>query len=98
MINSRWHGNQAKNYNTLQGNQCFSRFTSSHCLESLSINIFWEEPIIREVLSTICIISAEFLVKISLGKCGLKWSVGQFKTFLVLNMCFRPPLVSCMLL
>ena len=79
MINPRWRGNRAKNYNTLQGNQCFSRFTSSHCLGSLPINIFWEELIIMEVLSTICIISAEFLVKISLGKCDVKWSLGQFQ-------------------
>ena len=64
MINPRWHGNRAKNYNILQGNQCFSRFEWSHCLELLRINIFWKELIIMEVLSTICIISAEFLVKI----------------------------------
>ena len=69
MINPRWRGNRAKNYKTLQGNQCFSRFKKSRCLESLRINIFWKELIIAEVLSAICINSAEFLVKISLVKC-----------------------------
>ena len=29
MINPRWRGNRAKNYKTLQGNQCFSRFKAS---------------------------------------------------------------------
>ena len=59
MINPRWRGNQAKNYKTLQGNQCFSRFKTSRCLESLPINISWKELIIAEVLrhllSKICI-------------------------------------------
>ena len=81
MINPRWRGNRAKNYKTLQGNQCFSRFTAYRCLESLRINIVWKELIIAEVLSTVCINSAEFLVKISLVKCvvnlvtSLTWSV-----------------------
>ena len=77
MINPRWRGNRAKNYKTLQGNQCFSRFKKSSYLESLRINIFWKELIIAEVLSTICINSAEFLVKISLVKCCelVTWSV-----------------------
>ena len=80
MINLRWRGNRAQNYKTLQGNQCFSRFTAYRCLESLRINIFWKDLIIAEVLSTICINSAEFLVKISLVKsemcCELvTWSV-----------------------
>ena len=83
MINPRWRGNRAKNYKTLQGNECFSRFTAYRCLESLRINIFWKELIIAEVLSTICINSAEFLVKISLVKCVLNWSLGQFETFVV---------------
>ena len=78
MINPRWRGNRAKNYTTLQGNQCFSRFKTSRCLESLRINIFWKRLIIAEVLSTICVISAEFLVKISLVKCVVNWSLGQF--------------------
>ena len=61
-----------------------------YCLESLPINIFSEELIIMEVLSTICIISSELPVKISLG------NVGQFEKFVVQNMCFRPPwLVVC---
>ena len=77
MINPRWRGNRAKNYKTLQGNQCFSRFTAYRCLESLRINIFWKELIIAEVLSTVCINSAEFLVKISLVKCVVNWSLGQ---------------------
>ena len=64
MINPRWRGNRAKNYKTLQGNQCFSRFKTSRCLESLRVNIFWKQLIIAEVLNTICVISAEFLVKI----------------------------------
>ena len=88
MINPRWRGNRAKNYKTLQGNQCFSRFKKSSCLESLRINIFWKELIIGEVLSTICINSAEFLVKISLVKCVVNWSLGQFETFVVQNMYF----------
>ena len=75
MINPRWRGNRAKNYKTLQGNPCFSRFKTSRCLESLQINIFWKQLIIVEVLSTICIISVEFLVKISLVKCVVNWSV-----------------------
>ena len=75
MINLRWRGNRAKNYKTLQGNQCFSRFKTSRCLESLRIDIFWKQLIIAEVLSTICVISAEFLVKISLVKCVVNWSV-----------------------
>ena len=33
-------------------------------LESLRISIFWKQLIIAEVLSTTCVISAEFLVKI----------------------------------
>ena len=64
MINPRWRGNRAKKHNIQQGNQFFSRFKSSHCLELLRMNIFWKELIIMEILSTICIISAEFLVKI----------------------------------
>ena len=93
MINPRWRGNWAKNYKTLQGNQCLSRFTAYRCLESLRINIFWKELIIAEVLSTICINSAEFLVKISLVKislvkCVVNWSLGQFDTFVVQNMYF----------
>ena len=88
LINPRWRGNRAKNYKTLQGNQCFSRFKTSRCLESLPINIFWEELIIAEVLSTICINSAEFLVKISLVKSIVNWSLGQFETFVVQNMYF----------
>ena len=88
MINPRWHGNRAKNYKTLQANQCFSRFKTSRCLESLPINIFWKELIIAEVLSTICINSAEFLVKISLVKCVVNWSLGQFEAFVVQNMYF----------
>ena len=76
----------AKSYKTLQGNQCFSRFKTSRCLESLRINIFWKQLIIAEVLSTICVISAEFLVKISLVKCVVNWSLGQFETFVVQNM------------
>ena len=55
----------------------------SRCLESLRINIFWKQLIIAEVLSTICVISAEFLVKISLVKCVVNWSLGQFETFVV---------------
>ena len=88
MINPRWRGNRTKNYKTLQENQCFSRFKKSRCLESLRINIFWKELIIAEVLSTICINSAEFLVKISLVKCVVNWSLGQFETFVVQNMYF----------
>ena len=88
MINRRWRGNRAKNYKTLRGNQCFSRFTAYRCLESLRINIFWKELIIAEVLSTVCINSAEFLVKISLVKCVVNWSLGQFETFVVQNMYF----------
>ena len=88
MINPRWRGNRAKNYKTLQGNPCFSRFKTSRCLESLRINIFWKQLIIAEVLSTICVISAEFLVKISLVKCVVNWSLGQFETFVVQNMYF----------
>ena len=88
MINPRWRGNRAKNYKTLQGNQCFSRFTAYRCLEALRINIFWKELIIAEVLSTVCINSAEFLVKISLVKCVVNWSLGQFETFVVQNMYF----------
>ena len=88
MINPRWRGNRAKNYKTLQGNQCFSRFKTSRCLESLRINIFWKQLIIAEVLSTICVISAEFLVEISLVKCVVNWSLGQFETFVVQNMHF----------
>ena len=88
MINPRWRGNRAKNYKTLQGNQCFLRFKKSRCLESLRINIFWKELIIAEVLSTICINSAEFLVIISLVKCVVNWSLGQFETFVVQNMYF----------
>ena len=88
MINPRWRGNRAKNYKTLQGNQCFSRFTAYRCLESLRINIFWKELIIAEVLSTVCLNSAEFLVKISLVKCVVNWSLGQFETFVVQNMYF----------
>ena len=78
MINPRWRGNRAKNYRTLQGNPCFSQFKTSRCLESLRINIFWKQLIIAEVLSTICIISVEFLEKILLVKlcCELvTWSV-----------------------
>ena len=75
MINPRWRGNRAKNYKTLQGNPCFSRFKTSRCLESLRINIFWKQLIIAEVLSAICVISAEFLVKISLVKCFVNWSL-----------------------
>ena len=78
MINPRWHGNRAKNYKTLQGNPCFSRFKTSRCLESLRINIFWKQLIIAEVLSTICIISVEFLVKISLVKCVVNWPLGCY--------------------
>ena len=88
MINPRWRGNRAKNYNILQGNQCFSRFKSSHCLELLRINIFWKELIITEVLSTICIVFAEFLVKMWLVKCIVNWSLSQFETFVVQNMYF----------
>ena len=88
MINPRWRGNRAKNYKTLQGNQCFSRFTAYRCLESLRINIFWKELIIAEVLSTVCLNSVEFLVKISLVKCVVNWSLGQFETFVVQNMYF----------
>ena len=77
-----------KNYNTLQANQCFSRFKTSRCLESLRINIFLKELIIAEVLSTVCIISAEFLMKISLVKCVVNWSLGQFETSVVQNMYF----------
>ena len=88
MINPRWRGNLAKNYKTLQGNPCFSRFKTSRSLESLRINIFWKQLIIAEVLSTICIISVEFLVKISLVKCVVNWSLGQFETFVVQNMYF----------
>ena len=88
MINPRWRANRAKNYETLQGNQCFSRFKTSRCLESLRINIFWKELIIAEVLSAIYINSAEFVVKISLVKCVVIWSVGQFETFVVQNMYF----------
>ena len=77
-----------KNYKALQGNQCFSRFTAYRCLESLRINIFWKELIIAEALSTICINSAEFLVKISLVKCVVNWSLGQFETFVVQNIIF----------
>ena len=87
MINPRWRGNRAKNYKTLQRNQCFSRFKTSRCSESLRINIFWKQ-LIAEVLSTICVISAEFLVKISLVKCVVNCSLGQFETFLVQNMYF----------
>ena len=61
MINPRRHGNRAKKYNILHGNQCFSRFK---IVSLLQINIFWKELIITEVLSTICLITAEFLVKI----------------------------------
>ena len=92
MINPRWRGNRAKNYKTLQGNQCFSRFKASRCLESLRINIFWKELTISEVLSTICINSAEFLVKISLVKCIVNWSLGQFETFVVQNIYIFDPL------
>ena len=88
MINPRWHGNQAKNYKTLQGNQCFLRFKTSRCLESLRINFFWKQLIIAEVLSTICVMSAEFLMKISLVKCVGNCSLGQFETFVVQNMYF----------
>ena len=88
MINPRWRGNRAKNYKTLQGNPYFSRFKTSRCLESLRINIFWKQLIIAEVLSTICVISAEFLVKISLVKCVVNWSLDQFETFVVQNMYF----------
>ena len=93
MINPRWRGDRAKNYKTLQGNPCFSRFKTSRCLESLRINIFWKQLNIAEVLSTICVISAEFLVKISLVKislvkCVVNWSLGQFETFVVQNMYF----------
>ena len=88
MINPRWHGNRAKNYKTLQGNPCFSRFKTSRCLESPRINIFSKQLVIAEVLSTICIISVEFLVKISLVKCVVNWSLGQFETFVVQNMYF----------
>ena len=98
VINPRWRGNRAKNYKTLQGNQCFSRFKASRCLQSLRINIFWKELIIAEVLSTICINSAEFLVKISLVKCIVNWSLGQFETFVVQNMYFWPALASWVLL
>ena len=51
---------------------------------------FWKQLIIAEVLSTICVISAEFLVKISLVKCVVNWSLGQFETFVVQNMYFWP--------
>ena len=61
----------------LQGNPCFSRFKTSRYLESLRINIFSQELVIVEVLSTTCIISVEFLVKISLVKCVVNWSLGQ---------------------
>ena len=88
MINPRWRGNRAKNYKTPLGNPCFSRFKTSRCLESLRINIFWKQLIIAEVLSTICVISVEFLVKISLVKCVVNWSLGQFETFIVQNMYF----------
>ena len=88
MINPRWRGKRAKNYKTLQRNQCFSRFTAYRCLESLRINIFWTELIIAEVLSTVCINSAELLVKISLVKYVVNWSLGQFETFVVQNMYF----------
>ena len=88
MINPRWRGNRAKNYKTLQGNPCFLRFKTPRCLESLRINIFSQELVIAEVLSTICIISVEFLVKISLVKCVVNWSLGQFETFVVQNMYF----------
>ena len=73
---------------TLQGNPCFSRFKTSRCLESLRITIFWKQLIIAEVLSTICIIFVEFLVKISLVKCVVNWSLDQFETFVVQNMYF----------
>ena len=98
MINPRWRGNRAKNYKTLQGNQCFSRFKASRCLKSLRINIFWKELIIAEILSTICINSAELLVKISLVKCVVNWSLGQFETFVDQNMYFLPALASWVLL
>ena len=62
--------------------------TAYRCLESLRINIFWKELIIAEVLSTVCLNSAEFLVKISLLKCVVNWSLGQFETFVVQNMYF----------
>ena len=75
MINPKWRGNRAKNYKTLQGSPCFSRFKTSRCLESPRINIFSKQLVIAEVLSTICIISVEFLVKISLVKCVVNWSV-----------------------
>ena len=80
MINPRWRGNRAKNYKTLQGNPFFSRIKTSRYLESLRINIFSQELVIAEVLSTICIISVEFLVKISLVKCVVNWSLGQFRS------------------
>ena len=86
MINPRWCRNQVKNYKTLQGNQCFSQFKTSCCLESLRINIFWKQLIIAEVLSTICVISAEFLVKISLVKCVVNWSLGQFETLVKIRI------------
>ena len=98
MINPRWRGNRAKNYKTLQGNTCFSRFKTSRCLESLRINIFSQELVIAEALSTICIISVEFLVKISLVKCVVNRSLGQFETFVSQNMYFWPALASWVLL
>ena len=84
MINPRWRGNPWKS----MGNPCFSGFKTSRCLESLRINIFSQELVIAEVLSTICIISVEFLAKISLVKCVVNWSLGQFETFVVQNMYF----------
>ena len=87
-----------KLYKTLQGNPCFSRFKTSRCLESLRTNFFWKQLIIAEILSTIRVISVEFLVKISLVKCVGNWSLGQFETFVVQNMYFWPALASWVLL
>ena len=79
----------------MQGNKCFLGLTSSHCLESLPNNIFSEELTIMGVLSTIYyMISAEFVAKTSLGKCGVKTSHDQFEIFVGQNMCLRLPLAS----
>ena len=88
MINPRWRGNRAKNYKTLQGNPCFSRFKTSRCLESLRINIFFPRTSYCGSFEHICILSVEFLVKISLVKCVVNWSLGQFETFVVQTMYF----------
>ena len=52
------------------------------------MNIFSQKLVIAKVLSTICIISVEFLVKISLVKFVVNWSLGKFETFVVQKMYF----------